>query len=112
MGQADPNPAQTNATRQIRRHMERLEDLAADSQDVLERARHSAASEDIRPLVMRKAGEIAQDAPLGQVKIDAAQFEPLFEREMARYEEMLQRINAIGREQEQLLDKIRVNLSM
>ena len=92
--------------------MERLEDLAADSQDVLERARHSAASEDIRPLVMREAGEIAQDAPLGQVKIDAAQFEPLFEREMARYEEMLQRINAIGREQEQLLDKIRASLSI
>jgi programmed cell death 6-interacting protein len=74
---------------------------------MVDEARRIASRDDVRPNVMREASQFASAAAGQFVKIEAAQFEPLFEREIAKYDVFADSIEANARRQEELLESVR-----
>ena len=104
---ADPNPAQTALIRQLKRLMEKLDDMKTDRRRLIEDAKRATTRDDIRPAVMREAGRIASAEP-GTLKIEAAHFEPMFDQELRKYQVFSQSMEMTSQEQDSLLDKIKV----
>ena len=100
---SDPNPKQTAAVRQLRRRLETLDDLTATRADLLADARRLAAADDVRPAVLRSA--TVHD-------VTAAAFEPLFERELAKYARFEDELSDNAHRQEDELELVRVRRSI
>lgn len=98
--------AQNTAVRALRVELEGLDDLVDSRTSVLEEAKALARRHDIRPTIMREAGLIASGSNAPPL-LDAAHFEPLFEREMQPYELLRDEVEASERAQEERLDIVR-----
>jgi programmed cell death 6-interacting protein len=93
--------------RQLRRLLEELDDTSSARRHLVDEARRVASRDDVRPSVMREASQFATAAAGQHVKIEAAQFEPLFEREMGKYDVFSDSIESNARRQEELLEGVR-----
>lgn len=104
---------QSAAVRALRVELEALDDLMDSRTSICEEARQKSRRHDIRPEVMREAGILASGGavPSGRaaatpLTIEAAHFEPLFERELNAYDSMRREMQANEAEQERLLEAI------
>nr|ASF90191.1 hypothetical protein SPAR05794 [Bartheletia paradoxa] len=105
-----PASQQTTLVRALRSHLETLDDLSSARSLLVEEARRISQKDDVRPAVLREAATIARDASPGgegQVKIEAKNFELLFEREMGKYDALVEEIEESAKNQEELLEEIR-----
>lgn len=89
--------------------MERLETLSQDRQSAIKDAKRLAMSDEIRPLVLRKVGSFTSQSPGQPSSVDAAQFEPLFEEELRKYDMYLRRLQDSKQEQEAILKDVTVS---
>lgn len=98
--------SQTALVRQLRHMLEDLEDLIAARRRTVEDAKRTAQNDDIRPLVLRKTGEISSSS--GD-KIETAMFEDLFQEELRKYAFFKDTLSGNERKQVDLLNRIAVS---
>jgi programmed cell death 6-interacting protein len=100
------NQAQSVVVRALRVELEGLDDLIDSRAAVVEEAKALSRQHDIRPTIMREAGIISSGnrAPL---IVEAAHFEPLFDKEMQPFETLREEIDASEGAQEERLEIIR-----
>lgn len=96
---------QNTAVRALRVELEGLDDLMDARTAIYEEAKSMARRHDVRPSVMREAAIIASGGQAPMI-IEAAHFEPLFERELAAYERFRREMQASEQTQEQRLEAI------
>ena len=96
---------QVQAVRALRESLEHLDDLLDSRSACATEAKALAASDDIRPLVLREAASLSSSsAPDGEVS--AAEFEELFDRELAKYTRFKADLDASASAQQTLLETI------
>lgn len=104
---------QSRAVRALRIELEGLDDLLDSRASILAEAKATAASDDVRPKVMREAGAIAANATASgggsALVIQAAHFEPLFEVEMQKYDKFKRELDLSESDQAERLERIRVS---
>lgn len=97
------DPGQSTIVRALRVELEGLDDLIDERATVVEEAKALSRKHDIRPAIMKEAGLIANGSRAPLV-IEAAQFEPLFEKELQPFEKLREEIEASERSQEERLE--------
>lgn len=98
--------SQTSLVRELRRMLEELDDLIAARRRAVEEARAAVRADNIRPLVMKQLGELQARS---SEKVEAAQFEHLFEKELQKYSFYRDTLAGNERRQQELLQKINVS---
>lgn len=89
--------------RVLRDLLEQLDDLKADRDDLVGRARRIAAADDIQPRIVREAGSFER-----WIEVKPAMFEETISKELAKYEEFSEDLDTSKIAQEDLLEKIKV----
>lgn len=106
----DENEAQELSVRALRSSLEDLDDLLESRASSLNEARSVAMHDDVRSNVLIEAGRIvANNSNPGEVVLQPAHFESLFEEEIKKYERFLVEVEDSENEQERLLEEIRVS---
>lgn len=95
---------QVQAVRALREQLEHLDDLLDSRSACVTEAKALASNDDIRPLVMREAASISNSSG-GEVT--AADFEELFDKELAKYSRFKADLDASAASQASLLDVIK-----
>ncbi|TKY89532.1 hypothetical protein EX895_001317 [Sporisorium graminicola] len=100
---------QVAAVRALREEMEHLDDLLDSRSACVTEAKALAASDDIRPLVMREAALLSPSPAAGAAtgEVSAADFEELFDRQLAKYTRFDQDLAASSAAQAALLERIK-----
>ena len=106
---SDPNPKQTRLVRELRRLMEELDELASSARRIISEAKSTASRDNIRPAVLRQAGTVRASQKSTPAVVDAVMFEPLFEKEMRKYNAYSQRVESIASQQSSLLEQVIVS---
>ena len=99
--------SQTSLVRELRRMLEDLDDLIASRRRTVEEARLTVQGDNVRPLVMKKLAELQTRS---SEKIEAAQFEDLFEKELHKYNFYKDTLAGNERRQQDLLQRINVSV--
>ncbi|SOV02700.1 related to RIM20 - protein involved in proteolytic activation of Rim101p [Ustilago sp. UG-2017a] len=101
---------QVEAVRALREGLEHLDDLLDSRSACVTEAKAMAASDDIRPLVMREAASLSSSTSspggVGGGEVSAADFEGLFDRELAKYSRFKADLDSSAAAQQDLLDRI------
>lgn len=95
---------QVQAVRALREQLEHLDDLLDSRSACVTEAKNLAANDDIRPLVLREAAAIS-NASNGEVT--AADFEEVFDRELAKYSRFKADLDDSAASQDSLLETIK-----
>ncbi|EPQ54076.1 BRO1-domain-containing protein [Gloeophyllum trabeum ATCC 11539] len=98
---ATSNQTQANA-RALRVLLENLDDVIRTRSQLVERARRLAEADDIKPRILKVAGNIAQ-----WKEVTPAMFENDFDEELAKYEKFRQGIDDAEKQQQELLTAIK-----
>ncbi|SPO29573.1 related to RIM20 - protein involved in proteolytic activation of Rim101p [Ustilago trichophora] len=100
---------QVQAVRALRESLEHLDDLLDSRSACVTEAKAMAASDDIRPLVMREAASLSSTNTTGSIagEVTAADFEELFDRELSKYTRFKLDLDSSASAQESLLDTIK-----
>lgn len=98
--------SQTALVRQLRHMLEDLDDIVAARKRTVEDAKRTAHNDDIRPLVLRKTGEMTSSS--GD-KLETAMFEDLFQEELRKYSFYRDTLSGNERKQADLLARITVS---
>ncbi|CBQ68491.1 conserved hypothetical protein [Sporisorium reilianum SRZ2] len=93
--------AQVQAVRALRAELERLDDVLDSRAACVAEAKALAASDDIRPLVMREAATLSST-----IEVSAAHFEELFDRQLAHYARFEHDLQVSSTAQAELLERI------
>lgn len=100
------NQAQITVVRALRVELEGLDDLIDSRAAIVEEAKALSRQHDIRPTIMREAGIIASGSRAPLI-IEAAHFEPLFDKEMQPFERLREEMDGSEGAQEERLEIIR-----
>lgn len=98
---------QVQAVRALRERLEHLDDLLDSRSACVTEAKTLAAADDIRPMVMRDAATLSTSSPASGGEIAAADFEELFDRELAKYTHFKEDLDASERAQVELLEQVK-----
>lgn len=96
---------QMQAVRALREALEHLDDLLESRSACVAEAKALAVSDDIRALVLREAGSLHTSN--SATKVTAAEFEPLFDGQLAKYTRFQNELDVSARAQEELLERIK-----
>ncbi|PWY97686.1 BRO1-domain-containing protein [Testicularia cyperi] len=111
-GTGQTSDAQVHAIRALRVEMENLDDLLDSRAACLTEAKALASQDDIRSLVMREAAAISSSssrvgsADTASMSLIAADFEDLFDRQLAKYSRFVQDLETSAASQTELLSRI------
>ena len=91
--------------RALRVLLESLDDVTRKRADHIRRATRLAESEDITPKITRAANALEQ-----WVDVQPAQYEDVMEQELAKYDKFRGGVEETAREQDSLLEQIKVRV--
>lgn len=98
--------SQTALVRQLRHMLEDLDDIIAARKRTVDDAKRTMQTDDIRPLVLRKTGEMTTSS--GD-KLETSMFEDLFQEELRKYSFYKDTLSGNERKQDDLLARIAVS---
>ena len=96
---------QTHAA-ELRNLLDQLGDLRIARMQIVERAKRVAATDDIKPRILRYAAETVRDQ---WADVDPASFVEVTDAELAKYDTFQEDLKQNGGKQEDLLARIEVN---
>ncbi|KAJ9474069.1 pH-response regulator protein palA/RIM20 [Pseudozyma hubeiensis] len=96
---------QVTAVRALREQLENLDDLLDSRSACVTEAKSLAASDDIRPLVLREAASLSTNTS-GTSEVSAADFEELFDQQLRKYSRYTSDLSNSSAQQETLLQRI------
>lgn len=107
--------AQLAISRELRQQLEVLDDLQSARRPIVNDARRLTEADDIRSAVIREAGQLSSkslhdnsETGLRKLTIETADFEPLFGRELKKYQIFRDAIRGNAAKQKELLHRISV----
>lgn len=103
-GRSSPQSVTTQAhARALRAQLEALEDIRHSRTELVERAQRLAASDDIKPRIMREEANLAR-----WVSVSPALFEDTMAEEMTKYDRFRDDVEEGALKQEEVLEHIKV----
>lgn len=103
------NDAQSSKLRDLRRALDELTDLQSIQSRTVEEAKFALSQDDARPAIMREGTLLASSSKDPSAKLQLAQFEQVFDRELAKFSKFKKAMRESASRQEDLLDRIKVS---
>lgn len=92
--------------RQLRAHLETIDDMSRMRGQIVDRARRVADADDIQPRIKREAAGIEL-----WTEVKPVMFEGTIEQELSKYEKYREKLDESAERQSELIEQIRVRKS-